>query len=104
MVMRGVDRSVRAVALNQALRLPPVAWLKHALRRDRGGVLWHNQSETMILRHITGLSSALRPSAGDPAGKVALEIGPCDNVALAYCSLRSGCSRAIAVEKIASIL
>jgi SAM-dependent methyltransferase len=103
MTLLSVGKIVRAVALNQAQRLPPLRWVKGALGRHRGGNLLRNRSVEENVEHIRDLFSTLRPHAGDVAGKVAIEIGPGDNVGVAYCFLRVGCARVVAVEKMPTI-
>jgi SAM-dependent methyltransferase len=97
------DRIVKAIAINQAQRFGPILWLKRTLGRERGGNVLGAGREDILLAHVEAIFSSLRRFAGDITGKTVIEIGPGDNLGVAYGFLRAGCSKVTAVEKISTI-
>lgn len=103
MVLLRADKIARQIAVNQLQRVGPLMWLKRRIGRHRGGNAHGHISEDLALAGNREIFTTILPFAGDLAGKAALEIGPGDNVGVAYAFLRSGCTKVIAVERISTI-
>jgi SAM-dependent methyltransferase len=103
MLLLRADKIARQIAVNQLQRVGAVMWLKRRIGRHRGGNAHDHMPEDLAFACNRHAFSKIRPFAGDLAGKTALEIGPGDNVGVAYAFLRSGCARVIAVERLTQI-
>jgi hypothetical protein len=100
MVLLDTRKLALSVALNQAHRFRVAELLRRlARRRPRGGVRWSERSVDANVAHVLEVFDLMRKSVGDPAGKVAVEIGPGDNAGVAYCFLKAGCSKVLAIEQ-----
>lgn len=71
-------------------------------RADSGGVRWHLRDIEWNLKHIRHVSGVVTRHI-DVRGKTGVEVGPGDNLAVAYNLLAQGAERMYGVEKFASI-
>jgi SAM-dependent methyltransferase len=72
-------------------------------RPERGGDTWSRKTIETAAEHVLEIFNLMRKYTGDPRGQVGLEIGPGDNVGVAYCFLKMGCSKMVAVERFDSV-
>jgi SAM-dependent methyltransferase len=103
MVLLSADKIAKQIAVNQLQKVGPVQWLKRSVGRHRGGNAHDHMPDDLAIAYNRHAFTRIRPFAGDLAGKRVLEIGPGDNVGVAYAFLRSGCAKVIAVERITDI-
>jgi SAM-dependent methyltransferase len=88
-VLLQADKLAAAIARNQAHHLGISALLRRLLaRRERGGARWVSQPIDRSVDHVLDIFHLLFDHVGDVAGKVGIEIGPGDNLGVAYCFLK----------------
>ena len=98
-------RVVAAVVRNKAKQFGITPVLKKFLgKAERGGAEWSARSVESNVTHVLGIYDTFAPYLGDLPEKVGLEIGPGDNVGVAYCVLRHGARKMYLVEKYATIV
>jgi SAM-dependent methyltransferase len=89
---------------NQAHRLGITRALNRVIgRSERGDAAWSRQATEVAGDHVLEVFHLVRRYTGDPRGKVGLEIGPGDNLGVAYGFLKQGCAKMIAVEQYDSV-
>jgi SAM-dependent methyltransferase len=93
-----------AILRNQTHRLKIAQVLNKALdRRERGGTTWLSRPVDQATDHVLDIFNSVRKYTGDLHGKIGLEIGPGDNLGVAYSFLKLGCAKMFAVERFDSI-
>ncbi len=105
MIQLPLSRIAVAIARNQSKRLG-ITKLVHRLRggRDRGGEDWSNRRLDAHAGHVLEIFEGMREAIGDVRGKVGLELGPGDDIAVAYCFLKAGARRMYTVERFESVV
>ena len=93
-----------AVARNLSKRLGVTAWV-HQVRggMDRGGRDWSSRSVESHAAHVVEVFQNMRAAIGDVKGLTGAELGPGDDVAVAYCFLKAGAKKMYTIERFASV-
>ncbi len=93
-----------AIARNQSKRLG-LTDLVHKIRGglDRGGEDWSNRRLDAHAAHVLDIFQTMRTAVGNVTGRVGLELGPGDDVAVAYCFLKAGAKKMYTVERFDSV-
>ena len=104
MIRLPVPTIFSAVARNLSKRLGVTAWV-HQVRggMDRGGQNWSNRSVASHAAHVVEIFRDMRAAIGDVNGLTGAELGPGDDVAVAYCFLKAGAKKMYTVERFASV-
>jgi len=90
---------------NQAHRFKIDAVIrKLANRRQHGGMRWNERPMEENIEHIMTIFLQMQKHIEAVQGKVGIEIGPGDNVGVAYCFLKLGCKKIYAIEQFPSII
>lgn len=104
MIQLGGTTIAKAILRNMAHGLGVARYLNQVLhRRPRGGVRWGRESTSRIADHVLEIFSTLLAYVGPLDGTTGLEIGPGDNLGVAYAFLKSGCRKIRAVEQFDSV-
>jgi SAM-dependent methyltransferase len=95
---------VKALLVNQAKRVPGTAWLQRVMGgRARGGENWAERDIAAHALHVLEIFDGIAPCVGDVKGRVGLEVGPGDDVGVAYCFLKAGARKMYTVERFESV-
>ena len=104
MIRLPVSTILSAVARNVSKRLGVTAWV-HQVRggMDRGGQDWSDRSIESHAAHVVEVFQTMHAAIGDVRGKTGAELGPGEDVAVAYCFLKAGAKKMYTVERFASV-
>lgn len=104
MVELSFNQLLKAVAINQSKRLGITALIQRVRGgRHRGGEDWSERDLAAHVDHVVGIFEGVAPAIGDPTGKIGVELGPGDDVAVAYCFLKAGAKKMYTIERFDSM-
>ncbi len=104
MIRLPVPTILSAVARNLSKRLGVTAWVRQVRGgMDRGGRDWSSRSVESHAAHVVEVFQNMRAAIGDVNGLTGAELGPGDDVAVAYCFLKAGARKMYTVERFASV-
>jgi SAM-dependent methyltransferase len=93
-----------AIARNLSKRVGVTA-LVHRVRggQDRGGESWSDRSVNAHADHVVEVFDGMHAAIGDVSGKTGAELGPGDDVGVAYCFLKAGAKKVYTIERFSSV-